>query len=455
MGTCPCMNTATPDMDSLGASLEEDLKVPRRATEALPGSAALDEVATNDLAERMRGYEQRRREKREAKKKKNMTGLGQFLSNVPEVNSDVQYRFNFIVSGTGAWGNQVAEATCNSQAAKSLPDTVNDMEEGAENEEGELTIGASNFNRALSPVAEGSMAAPPDYSFIDVDGTRRQRTAAPVARKDLRCLCSVTDKGKPALAKFAFRTVSLPGQFIPPCANRLETLNTAIVFVLIVDKDMASFKQQLSQLAESVEELRQKSKPRVRPVRAALLCYEKEPETGAKELWPQVLADFEQANGDVWTFGPVRMSDGNGLHAAFEEIACERIPFAAEGGHVDRASIQGKDKVAKFATGDFYRDDEYDEGGNPLAASGVSNFMSSELLAKHTEMIAKLSGGSKFTSEGSTPSVASSEGWQKPPVFEAEYQGSECSENAIELYKQLYGEDGVPQGAATPRSQLS
>ena len=30
--------------------------------------------------------------------------------------------------------------------------------------------------------------------------------------------------------------VSLPGQFIPPCANRLETLNTAIVFVLIVDK---------------------------------------------------------------------------------------------------------------------------------------------------------------------------------------------------------------------------
>ena len=36
-------------------------------------------------------------------------------------------------------------------------------------------------------------------------------------------------------------------------------------------------------IAGGQEELRQKSKPRVRPVRAALLCYEKEPETGAKE----------------------------------------------------------------------------------------------------------------------------------------------------------------------------
>ena len=43
-----------------------------------------------------------------------------------------------------------------------------------------------------------------------------------------------------------------------------------------------------------------------------------------------------------------------------------RSPNKSDDQSASQSRSQGKDK-AKFATGDCYRDDEYDDGGDPLA----------------------------------------------------------------------------------------
>lgn len=382
-----------------------------------------ENAVTDEMSQRQIAYERRRAAKREAKRfrKNEIDGKKGFLSNLPEVEADVPYRFNFIVSATGDYAETIAGAACASNAAKSMPVVGVDEED---HEEGGSLRNAS-----------------PGVEITDSQGV------ASLRRKDkraLRCLCRLVDTSeatreeKPRLAKLAFQPLSIPPHAVPLCQNRLEALNTALVFALIVDQEPAMLEAQLRQLTETVESLRARSRPKNRPVRAVLLCYTNAEERNRKDLWVEIMADYEQVHGDVWKFGPIGMWEADGLHAVFTEIAACRIPFGAGPNTADVAALDAGKRLAKFSTGDLCKDDDIEEEDEEALreAEGLPGPEMPGSLQPLSSNNMTL-GRSQFGSEASGSSTTS-EGWQKPPVFMAESEGSECSERAIELHKRMY-----------------
>merc|ERR1712190_570809 len=91
-----------------------------------------------------------------------------------------------------------------------------------------------------------------------------------------------------------------------------------------VDASAASFEDQLQKLKACVENIRCRAKPKQRPVRAVVLCYPPGKDV-VEDVWATALADFEKANGDLWTFGPISMGNAIGLYDVFTEMASVRI----------------------------------------------------------------------------------------------------------------------------------
>jgi len=414
------------DVNEKGASAPFLKLEPPRQSDASE-NRAVPEVRTlaaadPDISNRRAAYLQRKESRREARKLR--SGLGPtspngmsistvdskgFLSNVPEVEADVPYRFNFVLVGTIA--ARVAELVCESLAARRLS-------------------------------SRPSLAEP-----------ESPRSPTPLAAKTpraYRCLCAVTGPlaGRPGndrqkLAKLGFAPVNF-GQDMPKCMSRLEALSTAMVFVLLVDSPSGgqpnSLQQQLQELAAAIARSRSQTRSKLRPVRAVILCSAgdagAQPEAGfqGEDSWSSALADFEQVHGDMWKFGPVPLQDGDLLHAAFAEIVSVRI---SQGGQCSEGAAGAPPGTQE------QEPEEEEEGGE-----GLERVLLEQQMQAHD---VGCSSSSRQRSCSRGPSECS-EGWQRPPVFEAEFDGSECSEEALERHAKTFGISRSDLAAQEPLS---
>lgn len=323
------------------------------------------------------------------KKNKEGTKFGKdkdkFLSGLPEVEADVRYRFTFMVVGSDAL--DVVHAACNSQEANKLPRAAVD---GTEEDLDTLSPGDSVAARA------GRSQRPPSY----------------------RCLCKVTcpvldkDKssysGNPLLAKLVFQSLGID-QDIPRCSTHYEALTTVIAFTINVGVDMKQLKAQLQALSEKVDSMRSQTRSRLRPVRAVILTMPRgENEAALNEEWANVLFEHEQASGGFWKFGPLDLSDPDSFHATFTEMCSQRIAHNQTGGQ------------------------ELNEPGDDERAQEERE---TEALLKEGGLAQGNMGVTRHGSDSST----CSEGFQRPPIFEAEVDGSECSDGAVELHARVFG----------------
>lgn len=261
----------------------------------------LDGSASN-LSARHLQWQQRKQARQQRRKQKSTGGTVQFLSNVPEVEADVQYRFNFVVIGPDA--AVVTNNACGCKESRSVGtvDAAEDLGLGNQNVHGESV--------------KASHSHPTD-----------------------RCLCPVpypwgrshsSDRLK--LAKIGFA----PRKFfetLPECRSRLESLNTAMIFVLTVDAEGAenSFASQLENVTLIVQQLKLCTRTYLRPVRAILLVRRADLNVipggikGGPEPWVAVLEEFERTSKAQWKFGPISIHDDDGIYAIFAKIASQRI----------------------------------------------------------------------------------------------------------------------------------
>mmetsp|Transcript_124014 Transcript_124014/g.246953 ORF Transcript_124014/g.246953 Transcript_124014/m.246953 type:complete len:486 (-) Transcript_124014:171-1628(-) len=342
-----------------------------------------------ELSARRIAYQQRKESRKEARRQGAIDNTG-FLSNVPEVDDDVPFRFNFVV--IGGMAHHVVQVTCSSASASST---------------------SSKF-----PVNLGQQVRSPRES--------------PKRGQAFRCLCFVTapvtgrvNLDRQKLAKLVFQPVAF-GQSIPKSTSRLDALSTAMVFVLSINHpsgDRLSLEEQLANLANVLEQNRTETKAKLRPVRAVILCSFHNPNVGhADESWAAQLADFEQVHGDMWKFGPIYTEDGDAFHAAFAEMASLRINRVnLSDVHADSLQLAEKpDEDEVEATGEDVEDER--------------TLLEQQLFARSARSGGELERSNSVSSLGS-------EGWQRPPIFEAECDGSECSEAALEQHVQIFGLD--------------
>jgi len=249
-----------------------------------------------------------------------------------------------------------------------------------------------------------------------------------------RCLCRVTPPivagqapPEEELAKLAFNDRGFDDD-PPQCETRKEALGSAIVYALDMsrkdDEDKHSFKEQLQMLRDALHRLRTQTRARMRPVKALLLYGSDEtaiePKSGL-ESWALELADFEHEGGYMWKFGPLNLQDHDLLHATFGEMTSARIQHALTG---EDEELEGGVAMAE------------DQEGEEREAAEVSFTPSAGLCNTTRDRMS--SAGSSFSEQ------------ERPPQFEAEMSGSECSETAMELHARTFGTlDALPDVQAT------
>lgn len=303
-----------------------------------------------------------------------------FLSSLTEVEADVRYRFTFAVVGEEA--DRLSSAVCDSRAASRLQST------------------SSRFCED-SPLPEEDRGESPTNSV--------KRTAslgsAPPRAKSYRCLGPVTTDGEqPQLAKLVF-TPQLINEDVPVCQSWQEASSSVVVFILTVDGPLSGaggFEEQLLDLAAAVERIRGRGKAKHRPVRAVILC-QAQADTGAGEPWAATLSEFENKHGELWKFGPLALQDGDALHATFSEIVSWRIDKS----RTERAGLGPKEP------------EEMEQDGEEVV-----------VISQRSE---------EEDVRVSRVNSTKSEGYHRPPVFEAECDGSECGDAALELHARYFG----------------
>mmetsp|Transcript_104416 Transcript_104416/g.164875 ORF Transcript_104416/g.164875 Transcript_104416/m.164875 type:complete len:411 (+) Transcript_104416:1-1233(+) len=328
--------------------------LPEVATKTL-GTAGLD----GDAAERQKAYLKRKEARSKKRNEKQFAGQDPsamllkdgFLSNVPEVDTDIAYRYAFIVMGYAT--AKAVETACLSEVARGLPHAAN-----------------ADIVRAKDEPVEGAPDSPRERSQLletaEATGAAYTSKVSKVAAKASRCLCPVpypTGRADPnarlTLAKLVFSAYGYQ-QEPPECYSRLEASTCAAIFILVVDPEnsqdpMDPFSEQMWAVERAVQAMRFKSRPEFRPVRAILLCRvgDKEP----KDSWREQLDDFEQMNGQLWKFGldrPISLTDGNELHAVFAQIASSRILRNGDDGDSDRSA---EENMPLWATENTDKDD--------------------------------------------------------------------------------------------------
>lgn len=357
------------------------------AAASVPGMKTLS-ASDPDLASRRIAYQQRRENRKEARRQGAIDNTG-FLSNVPEVEDDVPFRFNFVV--IGGMAHHVVQATCSSASASSTSS--------------KKQLNSASRNRSPRGSSQTVQA--------------------------LRCLCFVTDpmigktnSERQKLAKLVFQPVAF-GQPIVKVTSRLDALSTAMVFVLAINHpsgDRLSLEEQLAKLAGVLEQSRAETKAKLRPVRAVILCSFQDPNMGhADESWAGQLADFEQLHGDMWKFGPIYTEDGDAFHAAFAEMASVRI---------NRVNLSDTPADSSQLTG---RPDDEEVEAMGEDGEDERSLLEQQLVARSARSGRELVRSNSTSSQGS-------EGWQRPPIFEAECDGSACSEDALEKHVRIFGQ---------------
>mmetsp|Transcript_2087 Transcript_2087/g.5087 ORF Transcript_2087/g.5087 Transcript_2087/m.5087 type:complete len:419 (-) Transcript_2087:98-1354(-) len=234
-----------------------------------------------------------RKQKKQAKKKGKGISAENFLSNLPEVNADIEYRYNFVVMGASC--ERLVVSVCTSSAATALSDLQ--TFDRAASTQSSLSTNTKTLNRCFAMVVPGG------------DGE---------------------EAGAKKLAKLAFQSYSNMTD-LPQCQNRADALSTAVVFIMNVnpseDQPERSLKHQLVEYEELVFELRRTPK-KCRAARAVVLCHDGELLQSDAEgfpSWTTAIEEFEQVDGPIWKFGPVSWDDGDALHEVFASIASARL----------------------------------------------------------------------------------------------------------------------------------
>merc|ERR1719291_453369 len=132
---------------------------------------------------RRAAYVARRDAKRQARKATLETKRNKFLSQVPEVEEDVQYRFTFHVLGEGSDAGLVVQRVCGSTAAGSLPRQLLDREDSEELQDRLRTSSEASdpAEAALEAALLQARAAAVDENTVGSLGGRRRRP--PSARR--------------------------------------------------------------------------------------------------------------------------------------------------------------------------------------------------------------------------------------------------------------------------------
>lgn len=299
-----------------------------------------------DVHERHQAYLERKKNRKRGKSK--ALGKNEYLSNVPEVEADIEYRYVFQVLGVMA--EQVVEAVCSSSSAtrlsmltnaapqlattttmteETLPPLSVHAEEGGTSDSECSDVGdmRSPCVRATSCDSDGSMER---LGYLSARSCRSRSQA-----RIHRCLCNVelplSLTGRQKLAKLAFKAVPLDRR-VPTCNSRTEALATAVVFVLVVDAqgEDDSFEDQLLHYEKAVYDMRGHPR-RLRPARTLLLLQSQDGDgasvdgTGGRGNWKVLLEQFEEVDGPFWKLGPIRLSDSDELHSCFSAVASSRI----------------------------------------------------------------------------------------------------------------------------------
>lgn len=350
-GSCPTLEDQLPEVE----------------TRTL-GTTGLD----GDVAERQKAYLKRKEARSKKRSERQLAGQGPsamllkdgFLSNVPEVDTDIAYRYAFIVMGYAT--AKVVETACLSEVARGLPHAANADIVRAQDEPAEGVDSPRGQSQLLEKAAQ--------------DGAAYSGKVSKVAAKASRCLCPVpypTGRENPnsrlKLAKLVFSAYSYQ-QEPPECYSRLEASTCAAVFIVIVDPEnsqdqLDAFAEQMWAVERAVQAMRFKSRPEFRPVRAVLLCRagDQEPD----DSWREQLEEFEQMNGQLWKFGadrPINLTDGNEIHAAFAQIASTRI-LKNENGDDGDSDRSAEDAMPLWATENTDKGD-YDESSTGKKSTG-------------------------------------------------------------------------------------
>lgn len=302
------VNSARSAQDSAVGLSDSDCDVPTQtlASQDLQGAAA----------ERQKAFLARKKSRQE-KKKKTTSSINddlfqeQFLSNVPEVNADIAYRYTFFVSGS--CGRKVVDAVCSSEAAACRKSAVRMSE------------------------SDGVPTSPTGGAGTPASGTTGEARGGSAPSKelvaqDLRCLCPVpypadrTSDERPKMAKLVFKLCKA-SQDPPECATRREAASTCLVTILVVDPNGEgenSFDVQLQGVEQAVQNMRFYSRPELSPVLAIMLCQSTK-DGPVDEAWKAQLAQLESEYEELWKFGPVHLWKQNELYSTFATIASERI----------------------------------------------------------------------------------------------------------------------------------
>mmetsp|Transcript_58942 Transcript_58942/g.140706 ORF Transcript_58942/g.140706 Transcript_58942/m.140706 type:complete len:403 (+) Transcript_58942:152-1360(+) len=254
-----------------------------------------------------------------------------FLSNLPEVNANIAYRFTITVVGDAA--EQIVTAVCSAElAAKmNIPGT-------------NYGVDSPEAYRCHAPVPYPPTAVP-----SHIDGLPNpERFTSDV----------------PKLARLLFTPASLRSN-IPVYRTRFEALSSALVYIFVINpgRQDHDFHRQVLAYERAVSELHFRSKP-LRPARAVILCRRPEeqaestaassssaaaPEARSDQRsWEAQLSDLEMVEDNLWKFGPIDLSDVDTLHATFATIASKRILRGERSGGDESDGSQDSDAPPQY-----------------------------------------------------------------------------------------------------------
>eukprot|EP00927_Polykrikos_kofoidii_P031503 TRINITY_DN27073_c0_g1_i1.p1 TRINITY_DN27073_c0_g1~~TRINITY_DN27073_c0_g1_i1.p1 ORF type:complete len:413 (+),score=73.18 TRINITY_DN27073_c0_g1_i1:257-1495(+) len=297
------------------------------------------ESVNSDTASRHAKYLDRKRQRKAA-------GGGvsrqEFLSNVPEIDADIEYRYSFHVVADDC--QQAVAACCESEAAKFF----------------------SGIKDTRADVASSKDASEPSVPNVNLGSNR--------------CITVVPHPPKPGVkakhAKLAFHTQTF-AQDMPKLRTRFEALGTTVVFLLVVDAESVggeTFEKQLWKYQTAVFGMQERPR-KLRPSRAMILAYAGVPREEAE--WNNHIERLELVDGPVWRFGPVACSDGNALYEIFAKIASARLlrTQSTDGAESDGSHASDAPPVWEAERGGtVHEDDGEDEGDSENEADNMKRF---------------------------------------------------------------------------------
>jgi len=356
------------------------------------GTGSLDQTSAAEQAAQKHANYMKRKQQRKARRQKQAQTEGNafiprngFLSNVPEMDVDIPYRFAFVV--IGSFAHEMVEEICSCNEALSYYTglssafCVEDVEEidASEHltavqefsstmdfsEEDSLPVGGmvslsqslaghSSLAISASPTSSLAIIASPRSSSIPLSAETCSPRSSPEQQLlskssssikvsepgTYRCICPVpypwgklNNKEGRKFAKLVFRPL-VDKQRIPSFDSMLEASSTVIVFALHVDSvdGSPSLDQQLDNMLR-VLRLRRQSSREMRAKWAVILwtrfCDDTVGISQEKwSSWMKQIEDFELVNGSMWRFDLIDVREidkGDRLFAAFAKIASQRI----------------------------------------------------------------------------------------------------------------------------------